>query len=128
MANLDTGNDIMAKDITAKYSPTNHVNFGSEKWYPGDQYISITKNPELAEKWAKDSGTEIVEIDLSKSRSDFLDLSTEEGRNTHIFKDKGAKYKDKIRAGRFAEMMEEGLVLGRIEKEAIIKRYKPTCG
>jgi len=127
MASLDAGGDINAKDITANQPPTNHVNFGSEDWYSGDQYVSVTRDPALAEKWARDSGTDVVEVDMGKSNSKLVDLSTPEGRNKNIFKDGGAKYKDKVRAGRLAEMMQEGLVVGKIENGAVTNRYKPPC-
>ena len=56
-----------------------------------------------------------------------LDLSTPKGRNAHIFGDSGAKYKNKQKAARLAEMLEEGLVVGKINKDSIINRYKPAC-
>jgi RHS repeat-associated protein len=125
MTSLDTGGDINAKMPDAKQPPTNHVNFGSEGWYSGDQYVSMTRDQSLAEKWARDSGTDVVEIDMDKSNSNLLDLSTPEGRNQHIFADSGAKYKDKQRAARLAGMMQEGLAESRIENGAVTRRYTP---
>ena len=79
----------------------------------------------MAEKWARESGTDVIEIDMDKSNSKFADLSTAEGRNTHLFGDGGAKYKNKQKAANWAEMMQEGLVEGKIENGAVTRRYTP---
>ncbi|OWP79059.1 hypothetical protein BWG23_00540 [Flavobacterium oreochromis] len=124
MDSLKKGGDIIAKDPTAKQSVVNHINFGSEQWY-GDQYISITKEKSLAESWARSSGTEVAEIDIDKLHNNFLDLSTAEGRERWILNDKGAKFKNKQSAARFAEMMQEGLVESSINNSAVKRTYIP---
>lgn len=103
-----------------------HINHGSDDWYSG-QYISITKDRSIAEKWAINSSTEVAEIDLDKLESAFINLSTPEGREQWIMSDSKFSYNEKIKANKYASMMEEGLVECKINQSAIKKIYKPSC-
>lgn len=57
-----------------------HVRNSSNPKYPGDQYISTTKDPAVAiQKYAKGDASRVVAIDLSKVGGTITDLSTNEG-------------------------------------------------
>lgn len=56
-----------------------------------------------------------------------IDLSTKAGRDLNILSESGVKPNIKKDTMRYSEMMEEGLVEGKIQKGAITKRYIPSC-
>ncbi|MFK7031637.1 hypothetical protein V3471_11065 [Flavobacterium oreochromis] len=126
MSSLDSSGNIIPKDPTATRSAYDHVLNGSTKGY-GDQYVSLTKNRKFAEKWAKNSGTDVVEIDLDKVSNNKLDLSTAEGRKIHLG-DVSNNPTDELRkVNKWAKGAEELLIEGEINNSSIVKRYKPGC-
>lgn len=127
MTNLDNGNGIIPKDPTANETPFNHVLKGSEAGY-GDQYISLTKDRGFAERWARKSGNDVVEIDLDKVHGAKLDLTTADGRKAHLGDvSKAAPGSDLHKVNKWAKGAKELLVEGAIPQAAIANRYTPPC-
>lgn len=117
----------MPKDPTANATALSHVYNGSTDGY-GDQYISLTKDKGFAERWARQSGTEVVEIDLDKVANKKLDLSTGAGRLEHLGDAGGKGATPELKqANKWAKGAKELLVEGEIDKSAITKQYKPPC-
>nr|WP_318580831.1 RHS repeat-associated core domain-containing protein [Flavobacterium columnare] len=124
MTSLNSGGNIIPKDPTATRTAYEHVLNGSTDGY-ADQYISLTKERKFAEKWAKKSGTDVVEIDLDKVSNNKLNLNTPEGRKIHLG-DVSNNPTDELRkVNKYAKGASELLVDGEIDKNAIVKRYKP---
>lgn len=128
VAALNAGQPISARNPTASASPMDHVLKGSDVDYPGDQYISVTKDRKLAEIWARKSGTEVVEIDLDKITAPVLDLSTGSGRTQHFGEgiSSALEGSDLFRANKFAKGAKEMLVEGEIPNNAVVRRYCPS--
>lgn len=127
MTNLDNGNGIIPKDPTANETPFNHVLKGSEAGY-GDQYISLTKERAFAERWARKSGNDVVEIDLDQLHNNKLDLTTADGRKTHLGDVSRATPGDDLhKVNKWAKGAKELLVEGAIPQAAVVNRYTPPC-
>jgi RHS repeat-associated protein len=126
MTSLDSGGNIVPKDPTATRSAYDHVLNGSTDGY-ADQYVSLTKDRKFAERWAKKSVTDVVEIDLDKVANNKIDLSTADGRKLHLG-DVSNNPTDELRkVNKFAKGAEELLVEGEVNNSAIVKRYNPRC-
>ncbi|MFW0739434.1 DUF6531 domain-containing protein [Flavobacterium sp. T12S277] len=124
MGSLDSGGNIIPKDPTATRSAYDHVLNGSTDGYK-DQYISLTKDRGFAERWAKKSGTDVVEIDLDKVSNNKVDLNTPEGRKNHLGDVSKNPTEELRKVNKFAKNANELLVEGEISKNAIVKRYTP---
>jgi RHS repeat-associated protein len=124
MTSLDSDGNIIPKDPTATRTAYDHVLNGSTDGY-GDQYISLTKERKFAEKWAKKSGTDVVEIDLDKVSNTKLDLNTPEGRKIHLGDVSNNPTEELRKVNKYAKGAKELLVEGEIDKNAIVNRYKP---
>jgi len=124
MGSLDSGGNIIPKDPTATRSAYDHVLNGSTDGYK-DQYISLTKDRGFAERWAKKSGTDVVEIDLDKVSNNKVDLKTPEGRKNHLGDVSKNPTEELRKVNKFAKNANELLVEGEISKNAIVKRYTP---
>lgn len=126
VAALNAGQPISGRNPAATATPMDHVLKGSDATYPGDQYISVTKDRRLAENWARKSSTEVIEIDLDKVTSPVLDLSTSDGRLAHLGDvSSAAPGSDLHRANKFARGAKEMLVDGQIPGDAVVRRYCP---
>jgi RHS repeat-associated protein len=127
MTNLDAGNGIIPKTPGATETPMSHVLNGSTAGY-GDQYISLTKDRNFAERWARKAGTEVGEIDLDKLNNTKLDLSTPEGRLQHLGDVSRAPVgSDLHKANKYAKGAKELLVEDTIANDAVVHRYHPPC-
>ncbi len=108
----DTSNVIAAKDPNSTATIFDHVKYGSKEWYPGDQFISITKSKAFAQSWAIGENKLVALIDTSKITSPIIDLSTEEAQRAVGFW--GSQ------ASRKSLLAEEMLVQQWINPEAIL--------
>jgi hypothetical protein len=111
----DIANGIVAKRPGFEYPKkvNTHVLHGSKKWFKGDKWISTTKSPDVAAKWAKESGGRVVKIDLSKTQdtiTDTIDLTKQAMRDKHL---------SGVSANNFAKASEEVLIEGTIHPRAI---------
>jgi len=82
---------LTPKDPTANVSVDEHVRFGSRPGFES-QFISTTKNLDIARAWAARSGNRIVSIDLSQVDSPIIDLSTYQDRAYYLLDSKGRGY------------------------------------
>jgi hypothetical protein len=80
-AALETG--LVAKNTNLNITPLDHIVDGSTPGFES-QFISVTRDPRLAERWARRSGTAVVTIDLNQVGSPVLDLSTSAGRTRFL--------------------------------------------
>ncbi|WP_212002634.1 DUF6531 domain-containing protein [Chitinophaga sp. HK235] len=127
MVTLDEGNGIIPKDPNANETPFSHVKNGSDKGY-ADQYVSYTKERGFAERWARKSGTQVVEVDMDKVNNTKLDLTTAEGRVEHLGDaSKAPKGSDLHNVNKWAKGAKELLVEGTTPQEAVVHRYDPPC-
>lgn len=125
MTNLGNGGNIIPKDPTATRTAIDHVLNGYTDGYT-DQFISLTKDKSFAERWAKKSDTDVVEIDLDKVSNNKLDLSTTDGRTLHLGDaSRAPKGSDLWRVNKMARGASELLVDGEISNKAITNQYTP---
>ncbi len=124
MTSLNSGGNIIPKDPSATRTAYEHVLNGSTDGY-ADQYISLTKERKFAEKWARKSGTEVVEIDLDKVSNNKLNLNTPEGRKIHLGDVINNPTDELRKVNKYAKGANELLFEGEIDKNAIVNKYKP---
>jgi hypothetical protein len=97
---------LFAKNPSATYSAEGHIiNGGRGSW--ASQYISTTKNLDVARAWAARSGNRIVGIDLSAVTGRVLDFSTGAGLRG-------------VTAQNFARASAEVLIEGHVPSSAIL--------
>jgi RHS repeat-associated protein len=100
---------LFAKNAAADYTVEGHVLNGSRPGW-ASQWISTTRDVEVAQTWAARTGNRIVTIDLSLTSSPFVDLSSAAGR---------AAFLRGITARNFAAASSEVLIRGSVEPAAI---------
>jgi hypothetical protein len=105
----DPSAGLFPKNPDANVSVDEHVRFGSRPGFES-QYISTTKNIDVAQGWAARSGNRIVSIDLGQVDGDIIDLSTYQDRNYYLLDWKGRGY---------AMKSEEVLINGSVPASAI---------
>ena len=105
----DPADGLFPKDPNAKASIDDHVRFGSKPGYVS-QYISATKELDVARAWAAKSGSRIASIDLSQVPGEVTDLSTYENRDWYLLDAKGRGY---------AMKSEEVIIRGAIPPAAV---------
>ncbi|OCC04178.1 hypothetical protein BA190_14965 [Labrys sp. WJW] len=101
--NPDVG--LVARNPNAAYTPTGHVLNGSKPGW-ASQFISTTKDLDVARKWAEKTGNRIIAIQPSKIQGIIID-TTQPG----VMKGVTAK--------NFANSSQEVLIQGVIPREAI---------
>lgn len=87
----DPSTGLFPKNPDANVSVDEHVRFGSRPGFES-QYISTTKNIDIARAWAARSGNRIVSIDLGQVDGDIIDLSTYQDRAYYLLDWKGRGY------------------------------------
>jgi hypothetical protein len=105
----DPSAGLFPKNPDANVSVDEHVRFGSRPGFES-QYISTTKNIDVAQGWAARSGNRIVSIDLGQVDGDIIDLSTYQDRDYYLLDSKGRGY---------AMKSEEVLINGSVPASAI---------
>ncbi|MGW4423233.1 RHS repeat-associated core domain-containing protein [Streptosporangium sp. NPDC004631] len=100
---------LMPKKPSANVSVDEHVRYGSRPGFES-QYISTTKNLDIARAWAARTGNRIVSINLGRVRAEIIDLSTYQDRAYHLLDAKGRGY---------AMRSEEVLINGGIPADAL---------
>ncbi|MCL1935055.1 MAG: contractile injection system protein, VgrG/Pvc8 family [Defluviitaleaceae bacterium] len=114
--NMDLGLGILPKNPTGNLSAFQHVFEGSE----GSQFLSFTRDKSFAHRWARRSNTEVISIDLDLLPNNTIDLSTVEGRISHLGDPSGLSRSHPIsRANGLAEGASEILVEGSIPMSSI---------
>jgi RHS repeat-associated protein len=98
---------LVAKNPDATYHPAGHVSNGSKPGW-ASQFISTTKNLDVAKKWTQGR---MVAIDLRKFNGQVIDLSTPTGRAAADVRGHTAT--------RLANSSAEVLLVGRVPPEAI---------
>lgn len=120
METVKKGLGITPKNPSANSTPLEHVLNGSTSGY-GDQYISFTRDEKFANRWASKSGTSVVSVDLDELHNRKIDLSTPEGRITHLGDASRVPKGHSIHtANKWAKGASEVLVEGGIPGSAII--------
>jgi RHS repeat-associated protein len=87
----DPSAGLFPKNPDANVSVDEHVRFGAQPGFES-QYISTTKNIDVAQGWAASSGNRIVSIDLGQVDGDIIDLSTYQDRDYYLLDWKGRGY------------------------------------
>jgi RHS repeat-associated protein len=106
-AEEDISVGLSAKNPSASYTVEGHVLHGSRI---ETQYISMTKDLNVAKEWASKTGNRIVEIDLNQVKGEVIDLSNQVGRDAYL---KGNTAKN------FATKSSEVLLHGTVPTTAI---------
>ncbi|MEV7969978.1 polymorphic toxin-type HINT domain-containing protein [Sphaerisporangium sp. NPDC088356] len=107
---------LKPKDPYGNVSIDEHVRVGSRPGFTS-QFISTTRNRDIAESWAARSGNRLVEIDLDGVEGSIIDLSTHEARLFYLLDWKGRGY---------AMKSEEVLIEGSVPPHAV--RDVSDCG
>ena len=81
--NIKAGLGLIPKNSFANALPIEHVLHEQTPRYR-DQFISFTRDKGFAERWAANSGTSVVSVDLDAIHNAKIDLSTPEGRIAHL--------------------------------------------
>ncbi|MBA8926850.1 RHS repeat-associated protein [Kutzneria viridogrisea] len=116
--NLHPGEDptkgLVAKNPNATYHPAGHLSSGSRPGW-ASQYISTTKDRDVAEKWYTGR---MVAIDLNKFHGKVIDVSTPEAQAAADVRGSSPR--------RVASNSKEVLLVGRVPPEAItwVKRRR----
>ena len=100
---------LFPKNPDANVSIDEHVRYGSRPGFES-QWISATKNLDVARGWAARSGNRIVSIDLGQVNGEIIDLSTYQDRAYYLLDWKGRGY---------AMKSEEVLINGTVPASAI---------
>lgn len=108
----DPATGLLAKDPSASKSVLDHVFHGSKQGFVS-QFISTTKNINVAAKYAARDGARIVAIDSTKIEGDVIDISTKEGLLANGITHPSHAYS-------WARSSAEVLIKGTIPSEAIL--------
>jgi RHS repeat-associated protein len=122
-------NGIDARNPSANATPMEHVVHGSDDLYPGDQFLSMTRDRGLAENWARRTpGSAVAVIDETRLPADGkLDLSTSAGRLEHLGDaSRAAPGTDLHAANKMSRGASEVLQTGHIPADAITEVYTPA--
>ena len=100
---------LFPKNADANVSIDEHVRVGSRPGFES-QFISTTRNIDVARAWAARSGNRIVSIDLGQVNGEIIDLSTYQDRDYYLLDWKGRGY---------ALKSEEVLIDGNVPASAV---------
>ncbi len=113
-------NGLFAKNPVARKSALQHVLEGSNPDF-ASQFISATRNRQLAEKWARKAGTAVAAIDLRRLDTSVSDLSNSAGRVRYLGDaSRVLPGHDIHRANRLARGASELLIEQHVTREAIV--------